>query len=309
MNMILLKKTRIDKFNNITIVKTYGRLVLLLFCILELIFYYSLENLVGCVLFLYAWWLLSRFVLSYRNLNFFLLPTVAVLGYIVCYYFLPLIMTFVEGKPVTYCFSLPYETFFNMFLNVTVIVVAYRICINHYQQRNWLSRIWRRWGYYTPLKERQIWFLGLLGLFFLFLSMLNQSNDLGVEEMQNHAETGDFIVNFLKSYSAFPLCLLFAFLMGNKETTKTKLLVYIIILSLIGIATTRRALIFKPIANLAIIYVVVVLIQNKRIFTKRNLVLVVASAYLITGPFAEMATAMILNRSEIMGGVKRLKIL
>ena len=64
----------------------------------------------------------------------------------------------------------------------------------------------------------------------------------------------------------------------------------------LGFATTRRALIFNSILSIACIYLFLIIYNNRRIFTAKNTILAIVVAYLLTGPVAEIAMAMILNR-------------
>lgn len=54
---------------NIDIVKRYGYIILIIFTILEIIFYSSYDNLLGCIIFLYAWAHLSKLVLLKKILR------------------------------------------------------------------------------------------------------------------------------------------------------------------------------------------------------------------------------------------------
>lgn len=54
---------------NIDIVKRYGYIILIIFTILEMLFHFSYDNLLGCIVFLYAWTLLSKLVLLKKILR------------------------------------------------------------------------------------------------------------------------------------------------------------------------------------------------------------------------------------------------
>lgn len=292
--------------DNIKSIKKNGFRILLIFVILELIFHFSSENFIGCLLSIYAWLLLCTVVLSRKSLEKCLLPTICVSGYIFCYYFMPLIATFIEGKPLTYNFEVPYLTFFNMFLNVTCIVLAFVVCKMIYRQDNWLQKIWMRCGYFIPPKEKQIWLWGIIGCILIAISMWTQTEGLDIDEMQTSTDAAGVLQQTFTKYAALPICLYFPFLYGYKKQVETKKLVifFLLVMSLIGIATTKRSMIFNAFASLGVIYIFVVIYQNRKVMSTRNMILVCLGLYLITGPAADLALAMALNRSNMQGGGK-----
>ena len=151
--------------------KVYGITALLIMSFIEMIFFTSLPNFIGCVVSIYAWLLMSHHVLSLQNLRLYLLPTIAVSGYVVCYYFLPLLVTLLEFKPLTYNFQVPMDTFWNMALNVSTIILAYKLCISLYSQNNWLVKIWTKIGYFTAPSDNTIWHIGIVVFVLIFISM------------------------------------------------------------------------------------------------------------------------------------------
>lgn len=298
--------TQINASSNIENVKKYGMIILVLFTILEIIFHFSYENLLGCALFLYAWTLLSKIVLFRKNFQKCLLPTLGITGFIFCYYFLPLIATFLEGKPLTYNFQVPELTFFNMFLNITTVICAYKLCLMRYKQGNLLERTWKRMGFFIPPTERQIWFFGIVGCFLLLLGVFTQKTMSDIDDYATSTDLANVVMNLFKQYATMPICLYFTALYGYNKTVKNRkwLIPFLILMSLIGIAATRRALIFNAIASIGILYLFIVLYNNKKFFSIRTIIFSFLGIFLLTGPMADLAIAMALNRSNIDMGVK-----
>lgn len=291
---------------NTDIVKRYGYIILIIFTILEMLFHFSYDNLLGCIVFLYAWTLLSKLVLFKKNFERCLLPTLAITGFIFCYYFLPLIATFLEGKPLTYNFQVAEVTFFNMFLNITTVVLAYRLCLSCYRSGNLLESLWNRMGYFTPPNERQIWFFGIVGCALLFLGIFTQGDSADyMDEMQVGTDLSSVIMNLFKKYATMPICLYFCTLYGYNKPIKFKrmLIPFLILMSLIGVATTKRSMIFNAFATLGVIYLFIVIYENKKIFSTKNVIISFLAMFLITGPLADLALAMALNRTNMDLGV------
>lgn len=287
--------------------KVYGITALLIMSFIEMIFFTSLPNFIGCVVSIYAWLLMSHHVLSLQNLRLYLLPTIAVSGYVVCYYFLPLLVTLLEFKPLTYNFQVPMDTFWNMALNVSTIILAYKLCISLYSQNNWLVKIWTKIGYFTPPSDNTIWTIGIVGFVLVFISMWNQYLNLSeydYNDISTSASVSDVIVTFFKKYSIVPLVLLFGefYRRKNKKHVNLYVFIFLILLAVVGIATTRRAMVFTTFATMAVIWLLRQTLQNKLALKSKDLVGLFLGLYLITGPLADLAAAMVINRSNIRSG-------
>ena len=276
-------------------IKTWLGRILLAGCFLEMVFFTSMENFLGCVSSIYGWYIISTCCIRREYLEKYPLPTLVMFGLGVCYSVLPILVTLVEGKPVSFNFQVPYLTYYNQIISMTVISVAFRLAIRLYKPGCLLNRLWNKIGYMTVPSEKQIWILGILGLF----SLLSILSEMGEEH--DYQASGNFlgiVRNVLSGLSIAPICLYFKQLYGDPSTAKTKRFVkyYIVVLMVLGFATTRRALIFNSIFSIACIYLFLIIYSNRRIFTAKNTILAIVVAYLLTGPVAEIAMAMILNR-------------
>lgn len=276
-------------------IKTWLGRILLVGCFLEMVFFTSMENFLGCVSSIYGWYIISTCCIRREYLEKYPLPTLVMFGLGVCYSVLPILVTLVEGKPVSFNFQVPYLTYYNQIISMTVITVAFRLAIRLYKPGCLLNRLWNKIGYMAVPSEKQIWILGILG----FFSLLSILSEMGEEH--EYQASGNFlgiVINVLSSLSIAPICLYFKQLYGDPSPAKTKRFVkyYIVVLMVLGFATTRRALIFNSILSIACIYLFLIIYNNRRIFTAKNTILAIVVAYLLTGPVAEIAMAMILNR-------------
>lgn len=276
-------------------IKTWLGRILLVGCFLEMVFFTSMENFLGCVSSIYGWYLISVCCIRREYLEKYPLPTLVMFGLGVCYSVLPILVTLVEGKPVSFNFQVPYLTYYNQIISMTVITVAFRFAIRLYKPGCLLNRLWNKIGYMTVPSEKQIWIFGVLGLF----SLLSILSEMGEEhEYQASGNFWGIVRNVLSGLSIAPICLYFKQLYGDPSPAKTKRFVkyYIVVLMVLGFASTIRGLVFNSVVTVACIYLFLIIYNNRRIFTAKNTILVIVVAYLVTGPVAEIAMAMILNR-------------
>jgi hypothetical protein len=292
--------------NNIELIKRRGRIILIICTIIESIFYFDIANIYGCAVLLYAWWLFEKFVFSKENFQKFFLPTVAITGYIVMYYFLPIIVTLIERKPLTFKFEVPYRLWTNQIINISVIILAYGLSRKYYSSNNFLSNLWIRFGLFKIPTERQIWVLGFIGILALLYNVITQKTDAEDFDVMQTNVTGGFyltVINTIQNLVIVPLCLFFSKYYRGEEKSynKTRLFLYLALVGALGIATTRRGLIFYPILSLTLVYFFGAIINNKKIISGRKLIIISVISLLVSGPIMDIAAAMSLNRHNING--------
>ena len=143
-------KTYMDlgKEDNIKIIYRTVILTLSVFTILEILVFPDFSNLFGCITFILGWILLYNIVLKTDRIKCFL-PYFSMLGLGISFFWLPLVITFLEGKPITFRFENPYLTFFNQFINLSMLICAYRFCFSFYRQNNVIHHLWEKIGYFS----------------------------------------------------------------------------------------------------------------------------------------------------------------
>ena len=181
-------------------------------------------------------------------------------------------------------------------LNVTTIVAAFHACRYIYKE-GWLTNIWKKIGYFKPPTEKQLWVLSILGFMALLWNVGVQGTEL--TEAENRGAFGQFLGVF-RIYAYVPIVFLFINYWGGRKTKSTKLIIiYLMILSGIAIASTRRTILMNMATSWAVMSLFVALLENKKLFTTKSTIGIILGFYLLTGPVADMALAMIINRQTV----------
>lgn len=281
-------------------IKSILTTVLLISIMLECAIYPSWENAFGCFAEFYGWFLINRTVLKYEYLKRYLIPVIMLFFYGIYFFVLPIPVTMIEGKPLTFRFAVPWLTFFNLILNATTIVLAFHFCRKIYHE-GWLTNIWKRLGYFAPPTSSQIWALGVLGLLALLWGLSYQ----GSERMrpENLGAWGQFL-NVLRQFAYAPVALLFVkyYCRHCANISKRIVYLYIAFFCLLAIATTRRAMLIDMTVSIAVMFLFVSLIENRRLFSPKKIIYLVIGFYLLSGPVADLALSMIINRSTSYSG-------
>ena len=285
--------------DNVQKISLFILISLLFFSVLEILFFPQPENIYGCFIFIIGWVLLYIFVLQINGFdrNKCLFPYLALLGLGICFFWLPLVATFFESKPLTFRFQNPYLTFNNQLINLIMLIAAYRLCLSTYRTNNWLQRLWGKFGYFIPPTDKQIWVMGFIGMAAFVYLLLLQGSDSGKSE--NLGAFGQ-LCGVLRPFSAFPFLLLFRETYGgkNENQKKTFVFLYFILTVALGLATGKRTTILGPIMTMVICNLIPVFTQNKQIFSIRNAIILLISVLFVFGPAADMAMAMALGRDN-----------
>ena len=303
--MIIYKKME-EIVNNIERIKVAGRLLLIICSIIEMLFFPSLENFAWCILFLYSWFLFEKFIFKYENLKKYFLPTLAISGSILMYVVLPLVVTLIEAKPVTFNFEVPLDLCLYQFINITVIVAAYLLCISLYNPDNFFVNLWSKLGLFTPVSDAQIWFFSCICLLFFVISALTHSEASGgIEAVNASANGGGFVAIFeslLQGCLLMPICLFFKNFYGgcfvNDKKQIVPFMLFMLVVIVCSIITTRRKFIFEIGLAIALLYCLnSILYTNKQLITLKNIIWGIIALFIIGGPITNLAVAMAATRN------------
>lgn len=148
-------------------------------------------------------------------------------------------------------------------------------------------------GYFTTPTPRQVWTMGFIGMICLIVTMTWQgtgmeAKDLGVVNQ---------IISYMRAFLWMPIALFFPNYLGlNYKLPRSHIIFYFCLTALLGIATTRRGFIFSGIYMMCITFFFIAVLEKRNIFSKRIVLYGIIGMYLVTGPLADLATAMIVNR-------------
>lgn len=266
--------------------------------LLEVLFFPEPENIYGCLSFIVGWGFLAAFVMKQKQINKCFIPFIAMFGIGICFFFMPLMMTLVEGKPLTFRFNNPYDTFNYQLIYLLMLILAYRLCLRVYKPNNKLTSLWEKIGYFSAPNDRQIWALGIIGI----ISQVIMLSIMGTDDAaaENLGAVGH-LLGVLKGFACFPVLLLFKNLYStdsDNKVSKKPIIIYLVILAALGAATGKRTMIFSSFVTILMCYITPFFTENKKLFTRKTFVLLCIGVYLVTGPVADFAAAMALGRDN-----------
>ncbi|PZR24711.1 MAG: hypothetical protein DI535_21185 [Citrobacter freundii] len=251
---------------------------------------------------LVAWRLVTRFVMRAQIIREYPLSSFVILGFSLSQYCFPLVFTLMEGKPVTYNLKLPFTVFVHSLLAIVVVISAhlfYRflrksrpILFNRFQLTLAKGGIFRAPG------DAQIWMMGIIGLAAMFYVYF-YSPSVG-----NEVEgAGNKFIQGLIPFTYAPFYLLIKPMFGRYDVKKTPVLpfvIFVILLFIVSIGRNSRGAFMFGFTGLGFGYIWGLLqgIFPGKILTVKNLIIGGVCMWIITGPFADLGTAMVIVRGE-----------
>jgi len=271
------------------------RVLLVVGVIGELIFFPSVPNFFGCIMAIISYMVFSYFfkVAYIRLFPFAFLMYLSMF----MYRFLPLIATLAEGKPITYGFERPYQTFISEIILFLVSSIAFYFACNPNKvsfQNNLIQKTLQKVDFYE-ITPPIIWVMGLIGF---LIKAYNLSTGA--------AEYGDVAGKFLigLEYLMFaPICLLFPDLIRLKYSDKKIVWIYSILVITLNVASNKRHLIITPVGTMGLLFLLHVILKNINVTKLISPFKIIVGAVLIffaMNLLGNLSTAMLHTRDVML---------
>lgn len=266
--------------------------VITIFTILgELFLYPSLDNVYGCLMmaisyYVFQYFLKEKYITQYPFA--FLMYTSMFM-----YRYLPVLATLLEGKPVTYGFENPLETFLHEIILFLVSSLAFYLGCEYALsngKNNIIKRSLSKLSFYRA-SPAHLWCIGFFGL---AIRIYNYSlGDVEYGDIQGKFTMG---LNYLM-YA--PLVLAFPSLAGLKYQKNKLVIIYAIVVFVVNIASNSRLGVISPIGTILLLFVLYIIRENLRVknyISFLKLSLIVVAAILFINLLSNVSIAMLYTR-------------
>lgn len=291
---------RSEKYSVYTIVR-WSWIVLISVSLLQCVLFRNLANFVavGCVLL--AWMITTIFFLRPNTLKNYPLSSFLIIGFSTTQFYVPLLFTLIDGNPIVYKLELPFDVFLHSILSMLVLTLAHVV----YQliAKNSLSgpkSPLSKAGFFEPPSDLQLWIMGIVGVFATAYVWL-YSPSIGWSVT---GSASDKIVQAVIPFTYAPYFIPFGRLYGkNKAQSKSlvaMLLIFTLVIFMVSIGRNSRSGFMIGFASVGFAYSLGVLHDyfKPRLFTVRNVCISIIGLWLITGPVADISTAMVIVRGQ-----------
>lgn len=244
----------------ILLLRKWLDIVLYVSILLEMIFFFSWANLAGCVMTLVVWlvfrtFFFKRAIILEHPFAFLTFQSMFLARYI------PLPATLLEGKPITYGFEVPFDTFLYETLMFFVSSMAfYAAIIGKSRRNNFIQNTLFKFHFFDT-NSKALWLMGFIGL----IARIQQLS------VANEVEYGDVNNKFLAGLLYFqyaPIVMLFPTLSGIPVDRRrnTFIWIYVTIVIVASLATNSRQTMLFPIVTIVLLFFLYLLKENVSIY-------------------------------------------
>lgn len=282
-------------------IRKWGDRILIIFCLLEIVLFFSSWNIAGCAMTAVSWYIFSRIFLK-RHIIILHPFSFLVFLSMSMYRILPLFATLLEGKPISYKFENAIVTFTLETLLYMVSALAFYFTIKSKPRNNCINRFLYQCGFYKMPTPKILWALGFMGLAIRFIFM-----SVGSIEMGN--VIGKFFITFT-FFQYAPIILLFPNLY-NPHTQETfrknkSVIFYTCLLILLSFSGNSREALLVPIGTVILLFSLSLLRNRSKhnLLSKKIVVGIAIACAVIMPMLSDVSDAMLINR-DIRSEVSR----
>lgn len=279
--------------SNISVIKSALWAILASSTILEMLIFPSFSNFIGCIVTGISTWL---FFVNVFNIEVIRNRPISFVAFLQLFFFmfLPLPITLLDGNEMSHGLFIPVQTYIYQLFYFCICIWAFHIS-GLKLPRNKVSIWLKRLGYFAQPTEKQLWLLGFIGLFFRLFMMSKQYDEGEI--------AGAGTLNMFSGLIYCPICILFYPLLGKEKCSKkTSYIVYgyIVFLVVLLIATNSRSQMLSPLVVFAFCYLLQQIYTYRKTLwlSYKKMILLIMSIFVLSGPAADMAVAMVVVRGE-----------
>lgn len=244
--------------NIIYLVKVILMCVLLISVVFEMIFFPSVENLVGCVMMIICYVIFVNLFLKTSIIINFPFAFIMLLSMFM-YRFLPIPATLLEGIPVSYGMQIPIKTFLLETILFFISSCAFYFATINNNRNNLVQKIFKKLGFYKPTNSRTLWIIGIIACLIRIITF-----------SMGQISIGNVLGKILMPFTTFmytPMLLFFHGLYTGKYEEKPNfkqpiIWIYLIFISVLNLAANSRESLIEPIGIIALLYMIYLCINN-----------------------------------------------
>ncbi|WP_144264135.1 hypothetical protein [Filimonas lacunae] len=308
-----LDAQKLKKFNFLALFNRWTTILLAVAAVFQMVFFPSVANFFAVVTCMFGWWVTVRSILLRSIVERYPLSTLTVMSYSLRQFHFPMMFTLLDAHPVIYNLNTPYEVFTHSLIGIFVLSLAhltYRFLLERYTyffNRIQRAMVWAR--LFDSPSNQQVWLIGMGGLMAMFYVYF-YSPSVGNEV----SGAGNKFIQGLIPFTYAPFYILLNHLHGSdRKVTKKNVIhltLFTIALFLVSLGRNSRGAFMFGFTALGFGYFMGLLmgVYIPKFFTRRNIMIGFVVLWLLTGPLADIATAMVVVR-KYRHDIDRLELL
>lgn len=282
------------KVDIILLLRKWLGIILYLSIVGEMIIFPSWQNLAGCIMEIIVWLIFRTFFFKKKIILEHPFSFLTFLSMFLARY-LPLPATLIEGKPITYGFETPYQTFFWETIMFFVCSLAFYTAIRtKSNSNNAIQRTLRSLSFFRT-DATTLWLLGVIGLV-VRIQQLSVAEDVQFGDVNNKFLAGLVYLQYS------PIIMLFPTLSGINFNKRRNLFVWLYtgFIFIASFATNSRQSMIYPIFTIMLLFFLYILKDNINIFrilSASKIIIILVVAFFGLDLLSDISIAMLANRS------------
>ena len=283
-------------------------IILLFSAFLQLLLFWSTINVIAVLCVVFAWAIVTNALLRPAVLKNFPFSSFIIIGFTCTQFYFPLLFTLLEGKPIIFNLDFPTDVFIHSLMALSVLVGAhflYRQLYRYQSNQGVVQSLMIRGRFFTPPSDLQMWLMGLLGLAAMYYVYF-YSPSVGREV----TGAGDKFIQGVIPFTYAPYFIPFGKLYGRPPQDTRRviplLLGFTALLLVVSLGRNSRGAFMVGFASVGFAFGLGLLLGTfkNQLFSFRNVLIVVGTVWLLTGPVADLGTAMVMVRG-LRGDIDR----
>lgn len=266
----------------------------------QCILFPTIPNLICISIINLAWLLFINTTVRFETIQLYPVSTLIIVGFMLTQFFLPAVVTLIEGKPVVYNLLFPIDVFLHSFSALLVLLIIHYV--HRLNQGFFLGSLRRHLfniGLFRAPSNGQLWIMGIIGILAMFYVHVYAKTS-----WERTGQASDKFIEALVPFAYTPYLLLFSELYGSPKNNFKKIalpLMFITAALIInGLGRNSRSIFILGFTTTAFCYFLGLVMGTNQLpkLTKKNLALIVGLGFLILGPISDLSIAMVVARAQ-----------
>ena len=273
--------------------------LLMISTLIEIFIYPDFKVLWAVLVIQVGWFLINNLIITPHNLLRYPVTFLMFFGLGFFHFILPIPLTLIELKPVTFNLILPFETFLHHLLFTISLVLTFLIYKAFMANGNPLIAILKRTNFYQPPSNREIWQTSIIAAAFSFYFYIVYGAWENTTERSLMMTLGQTMAIFLWMPMIIPFYKIRQISQHSSKRTNFFIIGYFFLIVVLSIVSNWRTILYMGIFIFVALYFIGIMYGHysfSKLFTWKRFVILSFIIYIISGPIMNLGVAMIVTR-------------
>ena len=299
-----------QKGDFILLIKNSINLILLMTAVFQFAIFFEIQNIFGVLIIIFSWLLYTNTLFNFNTFYKFPISSFLIFGFVISQYITPLLLSTLEFKNLNFNLRVPFDVFTHSLLSLIFLILSHLSYskFRKFEVNTRLSIALKKNHLFKEPRNYQLWVMGYIGLSSLFFINFY----LPSQGSQAEGLIQKFIQG-LKFFTYAPYFIIINNFLNNTKSSKFTIYHYCfftILLLMISVGANGRGALVYGFAGLGFTLILLAILDifKFELVSFKTIGLGLIIIYLFVGPLSDLATAMVIVRSQ-RDDITRLELL